>query len=330
EMLAIQALSNGLDIEFTTPLDENIGWEADSYYVEQWPIDSQLGPQRDGTPTPVKSASVSSDRKRVFLEIDGLQAGNVVYLRLLPPCISAGGKPWSTEAWYTLNASPEASLVGKVLPRPAQPPQNVLTDAEKADGWRLLFDGQTTNGWHGFRKQEMPAGWQAIDGCLVRAGGGGDIVTNDEFGNFELQLEWRICAAGNSGIFFRVSEDGDAVWSTGPEMQVLDNSEHADGRNPLTSAGSNYAMYAPARDVTQPVGLFNQVRIIAKGPHVEHWLNGVKVVEYDIGSPDWETRFRASKFKTLTKYSRLPSGHIALQDHGDRVWYRNIKIRELK
>lgn len=335
EMLAVRALSNGLEVEFSLPLATGLGWDPENYYVEQWPFaTTKTGqPRRDGVVYPVKSASVSEDGKKVFLEIENLKPGHVIYLRLLPPCLSmVGHLPWSTEAWYTLKALPKDRM-GHVLEIPAcaqEPPQNVLTEDEKAAGWKLLFDGQTTQGWRGYRKPEMPAGWDVIKGCLARTGPGGDIITNDAFGDFELQIEWRISPAGNSGIFYRVDESvGGAPYESGPEMQVLDNFEHADGRNPLTSAGSNYGLYAPTGGGPLPVGVFNRVRIKVQGNHVEHWLNGVKVVEYELNSPDWKQRVADSKFKAWPKYGQIARGHIVLQDHGDKVWYRNIKIREL-
>jgi hypothetical protein len=213
-------------------------------------------------------------------------------------------------------------------PQPVDDPSgpNTLTAAERAAGWRLLFDGRTTGGWRGFRQPSMPSGWEVADGALTRTSGGGDIITVDQFGDFELALEWRIAPAGNSGIMYRVSEAGDATFHTGPEMQVLDNAGHADGRNPLSSAGACYGLYAPAADVTRPVGSWNEVRIVALGTHVEHWLNGTRIVEYDIGGADWLTRLASSPFRDLPAYGRSPRGHIALQDHGDRVAYRSVKI----
>ncbi len=202
-----------------------------------------------------------------------------------------------------------------------------LTADERAAGWRLLFDGTTLDGWRAFKSTAPPAGWRAVDAALVRDGAGGDILTVEEFDDFELRLQWKISPGGNSGIFFHVSLDGEYVWSTGPEMQVLDNAGHADGKAPLTSAGSNYALHAPARDVTRPVGDWNDVRLVSKGAHVEHWLNDVKLLEYELWNPDWEARVKASKFGTMPGYGRARTGRIALQDHGDRVWYRNIKIR---
>ena len=344
-MLAVRAMTNGFEIEFTKPLDPRCGWEADSYYIEQWPFSAEgtegtepeararvSPPRRDGVRYPVKSASVSPDRKKVFLEIENLKESHVVYIRLLPPCVSEDGDlPWSTEAWYTLNAIPR-NRFGKVLAPPAKGPQNFLTAEEKAADWELLFDGKTTDGWRGYKKARFPdQGWEVIDDCIVRVGpGGGDICTVEQFDNFELKLDWRICAAGNSGIFCRVDERYGWPWESGPEMQVLDNAEHADGRNPKTSAGSNYALHAPVRDVTEPVGFFNQVRIVADGPHVEYWLNDVKIVEYELESPEWEKLVAESKFKNMPHHGRIKKGHIVLQDHGDKVWYRNIKIRRLR
>lgn len=333
EMRRVRAMGNGLEIELTQPLMEGIGWETDSYYVEQWPFDAAAGkgPARDGSTVAVKSVSVSPERQTVFLEIPGLKPGNVVYVRMLPPFLNEKQElPWTTEAWYTLNTIP-TDREGQVFPRPTPAPQNVLTEDEKKQGWKLLFDGKTTQGWHGFKKQSVPDGWKAIDGCLVRAGPGGDIVTDEEFGSFEFAFEWRVSQGGNSGVFYGVSEDPKfgAVYATGPEYQVLDNSEHNDGKNTSTSAGANYALHAPTKDVTRPVGLFNQGKIVVRGDHVEHWLNGEKIVEYEWGSPEWQALVKNSKFNSMPGYGQYRTGRIALQDHGDRVWYRNLKIRKL-
>lgn len=206
---------------------------------------------------------------------------------------------------------------------------NTLTAAEKAAGWRLLFDGKSVAGWRGFKAEKPPEGWKAVDGVLTREGKGGDLLTVEEFGDFELSLEWKIEKGGNSGIFYRAVEDSDAVYWSGPEMQILDNAGHQDGKNTATSAGSNYALHPPVRDVTKPVGEWNDVRIIVKGAHAEHWMNGVKLLEYELWSPDWEARVKASKFGKYPGYGRAKTGHIGLQDHGNPVWFRNIKIRTL-
>jgi hypothetical protein len=203
---------------------------------------------------------------------------------------------------------------------------NTLTDEEKAQGWKLLFDGKTTTGWRAFRRQSPPQGWQVVDGALTRVGEGGDIMTADQFADFELRLEWNVAPGGNSGIMFRVSEAAEETYHTGPEVQVLDNARHRDGKDPLTSAGACYGLYAPDKDVTRPAGQWNRVRLVVRGNHVEHWLADVRVVTYELLSPDWEKRVAASKFKEWPQYGRIPRGHIVLQDHGDRVAYRNIRI----
>jgi hypothetical protein len=195
--------------------------------------------------------------------------------------------------------------------------------------WESLFDGETTSGWRGFKKDACPDGWQVVDGTLTLVGGGGDIITPEQYTSFELELEWKISEGGNSGIFFHVTEDNDYVWQTGPEMQVLDNAKHQDGKNPKTSAGANYALHAPPSDVTNPIGEWNQVRLIVNGPHVEHWLNGHKQCTYELWSDDWKAAVEASKFKDMPEYGLRENGHIALQDHGDRVSYRGIRIRRL-
>lgn len=204
-----------------------------------------------------------------------------------------------------------------------------LTTTEKAAGWRLLFDGKTMGGWRAFRGTEMPAGWTVDGGVLSRTAKAADIVTVDEFDNFELAFEWKIGAAGNSGVMYRVTEDSTAPWHSAHEYQILDNAGHADGKTPETTAASAYALYAPLKDMTKPLGEWNQARIVVKGAHVEHWLNGTKVVEFTIGSADWTARYEKSKFAKYPQFGKAAKGRIAIQDHGDPVSYRNIRIRSL-
>ncbi|MGH7671744.1 MAG: 3-keto-disaccharide hydrolase [Gemmatimonadales bacterium] len=212
-------------------------------------------------------------------------------------------------------------------PAPLDPPP--LTPAERAVGFRPLFDGRTTAGWRGFRMDSMPVGWQVVDGALTRVGPGGDIITRDRFRDFELVLEWKVAPGGNSGIFYRASEDDEEIYWTAPEMQVLDDAEHPDGQSRLTAAGANYGLDPAPAGVVRPAGEWNQVRLVVNGAHVEHWLNGTKVVEYELGSPAWEAKVQASKFAPHPHYGRNAEGYLGLQDHGDRVAYRNIKIRVL-
>ena len=215
------------------------------------------------------------------------------------------------------------------VPAVGQGPLNTLTAAERSAGWRLLFDGKTTAGWRGFLQDSAPAGWQVVDGALTRVASGGDILTRGKFRNFELTLEWNIAPGGNSGIFYRGSEDDNAIYWNAPEMQVLDDAGHVDGKSRLTSAGALYDLYPSPAGIVKPAGEWNQVRLVVKGKHVEHWLNGVKVVEYEQGSHDWTAKVKASKFASHPHFGRNPTGYIGLQDHGDRVAYRNIKIRVL-
>lgn len=204
--------------------------------------------------------------------------------------------------------------------------------AQTSSDWISLFDGKSAAAWRGYLKADLPAGWQVVDGALTRVAEAGDIITRQQFDNFELELEWQVAPGGNSGIFFHVREDTAfaAVYVSGPEFQVLDNQAHRDGLDPRTSAGSNYALHAPARDVTRTPGEWNQARLVVNGSHVEHWLNGVKLLEYELWSDDWKQRVAASKFKDMPAYGQARTGHIALQDHGDWVAFRNIRIRPLE
>ena len=206
-----------------------------------------------------------------------------------------------------------------------------MADATQSGDWKTLFDGKTTSGWHAYQKPGAPVtGWEVVDGALTRVSAGGDILTDEEFGDFELELEWKIAPAGNSGIFYRATEQTKYVYENATEMQVMDNIAHPDNKSPLTLAGANYALYPAPADAVKPVGEWNAVRIVAKGAHVEHWLNGNKVVDFELWSPDWEERVKKSKFVEWPEYGRNKSGRIGLQDHGDWVAYRGIRIRELK
>jgi len=212
---------------------------------------------------------------------------------------------------------------------------NTLSDEEKKAGWRLLFDGRTTAGWRGYRSKTMPASWKVENGSLLsrpqKGESRGDIITVDQFDDFELLLEWKMTKGGNSGVIYRATEEHTNVWESGPEFQILDNAGHLDGLNRLASAGACYAVFAPAKDFTRPLGQWNQTRIVAQGKHVEHWLNGKKLLEYDIDSKRWQAHVKTSKFFQTAygrgNWGRAPKGYIGLQDYGGAIEYRNIKLR---
>ena len=201
---------------------------------------------------------------------------------------------------------------------------------KQTGGWRALFDGKTTAGWRGFRQPRMPDGWQVVDGALTRIARATDIVTIDEFGDFELVVEWKMGSNGNSGIFYRVTEDDEVMWPVAPEFQLIDNGYTREPLKQVQRAGANYDLHPPAGDVTRPIGSWNEARLLVRGAHVEHWLNGAKLVEYELWTADWEQRVQQSKFKDYPRYARARRGHIGLQEHDSRVAFRNIKIRELR
>ncbi len=232
-------------------------------------------------------------------------------------------KPWI--APLALAAASACAAPEEV--EPARP--NALTERERAEGWQLLFDGASTRGWRGYRSSEMPAGWQVVDGALTRVAEAGDIVSDDAYRSFVLDFEWQVAPGANSGVMFHVGEELDYPWQSGPEYQVLDDAAHQDGLDPTTAAGSNYAMHAPSAPVARPAGEWNQARIEVRGPRVVHWLNGTRIVEYELWSDDWKRRVAACKWKDVPGYGKLETGRIALQDHGDRVAYRNLKIKPL-
>ncbi|MDP6522655.1 MAG: DUF1080 domain-containing protein [Kiritimatiellia bacterium] len=189
--------------------------------------------------------------------------------------------------------------------------------------WQVLFDGKTLEGWQLTNGQPVSKGWVVEEGCIHRASGGGNIVSVGEYKDFELELEWKISEGGNSGIKYRFTK------GLGPEYQVLDDEKHVNGKNPLTSAAAMYAMFKCNDQKTlMPVGEFNQARIVAKGTRLEHWLNGKLVLETDTSSDDWAKAKAKSKFKGKQGYGEGP-GRIFLQDHGNKVWYRNIRIRKI-
>lgn len=206
------------------------------------------------------------------------------------------------------------------------PAPNTLTEAEKNAGWKLLFDGKTTDGWRNYKKPTISDSWKVADGALSwTAKGAGDIVTVDKYDSFELKLEYKISKGGNSGLMYHVSEDEGAPWFTGPEIQIQDNK---DGHDPQ-KAGWLYQLYSADVDATKPAGEWNELRILITPEKCEQYMNGTKYTEYVKGSKDWDERVAKSKFAKMPKFGKNTTGCICLQDHGNPVSFRNIKIRTI-
>lgn len=200
--------------------------------------------------------------------------------------------------------------------------------------WIPLFNGENYDGWHVYGKDSVGASWK-VDGDAIHfdpsGGDGGDLTTDAAYANYELRLEWKISDCGNSGIIYNVKEspEANAPWRTGPEMQVLDNTCHPDGKIVTHRAGDLYDMISVAEENVRPAGEWNEVRLVVTDGHVEHWMNGKKQVEYSNVGDTWDAMIAESKFKDMPGWGTYTSGQICLQDHGDPVWYRNVRLRYL-
>jgi hypothetical protein len=217
---------------------------------------------------------------------------------------------------------------------------NTLSAQEKADGWKLLFDGQSTKGWHTYGQTAVGAAWKSDGGTIhldvsskngYQTKGGGDLVTDGLFKNFDLRLEWKISKGGNSGVLFDVNEDPkySETWNTGPEMQVLDNDGHSDGKIKKHRAGDLYDLISSSTEPVKAVGEWNQVEIKLVDGKLDLFMNGVNVVSTTMWDDNWWKLVKGSKFSSMPGFSQSKSGRIALQDHGNDVWFRNIRIKEL-
>ena len=206
-----------------------------------------------------------------------------------------------------------------------------IASAPQASHWRPLFDGKSTAGWRGFKQAQMPEGWTVVDGALTRGGKAGDIVSIEQFDDFELTLEWKIAAGANSGIFYRVVETADKapMWQVAPEYQLIDDRGYKGPLKPTQKTAANYDLQPPRHDATKPAGSWNTSRIVANGSHVEHWLNGVQIVTYELWTDEWKALVAQSKFKDHPEYALARRGHIGIQDHGDWAAFRNIRVRQL-
>lgn len=338
EMLKIESRTNGFEIEFTEPIDANVQLEPSDFLIQQWyykPTAAYGGPKLDLEELKPSKLSVSEDRKKVMITLPGIKENHMVYFRVVRPFGSSTGQSlWTTESWYTLNEIPANKPVNHSSSAISH---NSLSEQEKAEGWKLLFDGKSTAGLRNYKSETIGSKWVAQNGALHfkgknASGGGGDIIiTDQEYENYELYLEWKISRGGNSGIIYNVieSDEYDYVWQTGPEMQILDNVRHGDGQIVKHRAGDLYDLIECERVVVNEPEVWNKVRLVMKDGKVQHWLNGYLVVETELWTSEWDQMVAGSKFKDMPGFGTGKKGHIALQDHSDPVWFRNIKIREL-
>ncbi|MCH8204246.1 MAG: DUF1080 domain-containing protein [Candidatus Hydrogenedentes bacterium] len=331
EMLAVRAKSNGMEIEFTEPLRAGDGDFPEDYFVQQWwykPSADYGGAKRDLENLAIRSVTLSRDRRMAFLEMDGMKPGHVLYLKLAAPMLSESGlQLWSNETWYTLNAIPEERDAVSPIRRARK--HNVLTPAIKSAGWKLLFDGKSSSGWRSYGGTAAPSNWTVRDG-LLHGEDGEVIMTEDVFDNFELEFEWNVEAGADSGVFYHVDASGDSPGQTGPEMQLVDDRNHPDAQGVMVHAsGAAYDVLPPKYGLAKASGEFNHGRIVVDSGLVEHWVNGIRVVDYDLGGARWRSKVNNSIFANEAAFGRAGTGHIVLQCRDAGVSFRNIRIRTL-
>ncbi len=234
------------------------------------------------------------------------------------------------------NDKKDSVAIGSENKATTEAPVNVLTDAEKADGWKLLFNGTSLDGWRVYKNKPTNT-WGVADGTLHCTGSEtdksdmrGDLITSDQFDNFELEADWKIAPKGNSGILYLVTEEFDAPYMSGPEYQLIDDVNFPEKLEDWQKSGANYAMNPPSKLAAKPVGEWNHTRIVLNKGHVEHWLNGEKVVDTEMWTDEWKKHKATGKWKDYKGYGEAKKGHICLQDHGSEIWFRNVKIKELK
>jgi len=343
EMRAVRLTPTGFTIELTQPLAEGVTPSPKDLVAQQWfyhPNEQYGGPKYDVTDLTVSGISISADRTQLHADIQGLKAGYVAYLRLDNRFRSeAGHALWTAEAWYTINALPEptVSAVAKDTVTHCESDWETLFNGESLDGWRN-YGGDTAriekwtvdNGTLALQQQGRFPWWDMIKSAIFGGPSGDLIYYREKFRDFELSLEWKISENGNSGIFYLVADEEEKMpWETGIEMQVLDNDGHIDGKIVTHRAGDLYDLVAADPETVLPPGQWNQATIRIKDNLIEHWLNGERVLQIERGGKRWNKLLADSKFIEMPRFGAAAEGYIVLQDHGDRVWYRNIKVRRL-
>jgi hypothetical protein len=209
---------------------------------------------------------------------------------------------------------------------------NTLSESEKKEGWKLLFDGKSINGWRTYKNKEQDS-WEVVNGQMHTKKEGAskhaDLITKDQYKDFELTVDWRVDKGANSGIIYHALETHDDSYETGPEYQLIDDNGYEDKLEDWQKSGADYGMHPPSSSAAKPAGEYNRTRIVVKGDHVEHWLNGVKVADFHAWTPEWDKLKKEGKWKDYPDYGVSKTGYIALQDHGGGVWFKNVKIRKL-
>jgi len=215
---------------------------------------------------------------------------------------------------------------------PAEPTgQNGLTSKEKADGWRLLFDGTSLKNFRDYKADTLSSAWHVVDGVITKTRGAEEMVTREQFGDFEFAFDWRLSPRGNSGVFFRATEEYNKIYWSAIEFQLLDDSLASDNKDSTHLAGAAYGFYMPPRHVANIGGIWNSSKIVARGGHIEHWMNGRKTLDYEIWTPQWDSMVAKTKFKPYPNFAKAKSGIIGFQgDHPGTLELRNLKIRVLK
>lgn len=203
-------------------------------------------------------------------------------------------------------------------------------DSGTKGSWRSLLGDEARTAWRGWNTEGFPGSWKVEGNVLSKEGDAEDLISTDTFGNFELEFDWKVSKGGNAGIFYRGTREYDYIFWSAPEYQVLDDAHHADGADRLTSAAAAYALYAAPAGIVKPADEWNEARVVVNGAHVEHWLNGRKVVAYELWSPDWKAKVAASKFAKYPNYGLAKQGHIGIQgDHAGTLSIRDMRIRPL-
>ena len=337
DMLAVRAKANGMEIEFTEPLRPGDGIYLSDYKVQQFWYETgddvpEGGVKNDIENLDVLSVNRSPDRKKVFLEIDGMKKEHVIYINIPTPFLSeTGHRLWAGETWYTLNNVPElAGEPGAKLVKE----DNQLREEEKKAGWELLFDGETMSDWKKL-SGDSSAGWKVEQGSLVGEGEGSLLMTEEEYTDFVLEFDWSVAPGADAGVFFRVPEEvspeespSESLPMAGPEMQLIDDQNHPDAEaSDMHLSGAVYNMVPSRYKIARPIGTFNTSRLLARGDYVEHWLNGIMVAAYDMGGKAWKEKVQNSQY--AENFGKKSSGAIAFFVQEGQLSLKNIRIRPL-